>query len=333
MNHYSLGIDYGTNSVRALVVDVDTGAELGTWVYDYPSGQKGILLDPTDPDLARQNPHDYLVGLEGAVKGALARAAERDGFDASRVVGIGVDTTGSTPIPVDVLGQPLAFQERFRTELDAYVWLWKDHTGHAEARRITETAARMRPHYLAKCGGTYSAEWYWAKILHCLSASPDVFDAAHTWVDHADWVPAILTGTERPAALRRSVCAAGHKAMYHREWGGYPDAEFLAALDPRLVRLRDALPDETHSVADAAGGLTVEWAGRLGLSAGIPVAVGAFDAHLGAVGSGIRRGTLVKIIGTSTCDLMVAPLDADCADVPGLCGVVPESVLPGLFGL
>ncbi|AHG92419.1 Carbohydrate kinase, FGGY (plasmid) [Gemmatirosa kalamazoonensis] len=330
---YSLGIDYGTNSVRALVVDVDTGAELGTWVYDYPSGQKGILLDPTDPDLARQNPRDYLVGLEGAVKGALARAAEHDGFDASRVVGIGVDTTGSTPIPVDVLGQPLAFQERFRTELDAYVWLWKDHTGHAEARRITETAARMRPHYLAKCGGTYSAEWYWAKILHCLHSSPDVFDAAHTWVEHADWIPAILTGTERPAALRRSVCAAGHKAMYHREWGGYPDAEFLAALDPRLVRLRDALPNEAHSVADAAGGLTVEWAGRLGLPTGIPVAVGAFDAHLGAVGSGIRRGTLVKIIGTSTCDLMIAPLDADCADVPGLCGVVPESVLPGQFGL
>jgi L-ribulokinase len=330
---YTLGLDFGTNSVRALVVDVRTGAELGTSVVDYPSGQRGILLDPADPDLARQNPRDYLVGLEGSIRGALAEAGRRDGFDPADVIGLGVDTTGSTPLPVDAVGQPLAFDPRFRDVLAAQVWLWKDHTGHAEARRITELAAELRPQYLAKCGGTYSAEWYWAKILRCLNVAPEVFDAATTWVEHADWVPAILTGTERPAALRRSVCAAGHKAMYSRAWGGYPDAEFLAALDPRLVRLRDALPEDAHSVADAAGGLTEEWAARLGLQPGIPVAVGAFDAHLGAVGSGIRRGTLVKIIGTSTCDLMVAPIDGDVADVPGLCGIVPESVLPGQFGL
>jgi L-ribulokinase len=329
---FTLGLDYGTNSVRALLVDVETGAERGTSVFEYPSGRRGILLDAADPHLARQNPRDYLDGLTASVRGALAEAA-RDGVDPADVIGIGVDTTGSTPLPVDALGQPLAFDPRFGDDLNAQVWLWKDHTGHAEARRITELAEALRPHYLAKCGGTYSSEWYWSKILHCLRVAPDVFDAAHTWVEHADWIPAVLTGTERPAALCRSVCAAGHKALFSRSWGGYPDAEFLAALDPRLVRLRDALPNEAHNVSQAAGGLTAAWAERLGLTPELPVAVGAFDAHLGAVGSGIRRGTLVKIIGTSTCDLMVAPMDADVADVPGLCGIVPESVLPGQFGL
>jgi L-ribulokinase len=330
---YTLGLDYGTNSVRAVVVDTAAGAELGTGVSDYRSGQRGILLDASDPHLARQNPQDYLDGLEASVRGALAQAAQHDGFDPSDVIGVGVDTTGSTPIPVDALGQPLAFDPRFRDDLAAQVWLWKDHTGHAEAREITELAAAMRPHYLAKCGGTYSSEWYWSKILRCLRVAPHVFDAAATWVEHADWIPGVLTGTARPAALRRSICAAGHKALFADAWGGYPDAEFLAALDPRLVRLGDALPDQAHSVAEAAGGLTEEWASRLGLRAGTPVAVGAFDAHLGAVGSGIQRGTLVKIIGTSTCDLMVTPMDGAVADVPGLCGIVPESVLPGQFGL
>jgi L-ribulokinase len=330
---YTIGLDFGTNSVRALVVDVATGAELGTHVFPYPSGQRGILLDPNDPHLARQNPRDYLDGLAASVRGALAQAASHERFDAAQVIGIGVDTTGSTPMPVDAVGQPLAFDSRFHEDLNAQVWLWKDHTAHVEARRITEVAEKLRPQYLAKCGGRYSSEWYWAKILHCLDVAPAVFDAAHSWVEHADWIPAILTGTERPAALRRSICAAGHKAMFNHAWGGYPDAEFLAALDPRLVRLRLALPDEAYSVAHSAGGLTVEWANRLGLRPGIPVAVGAFDAHLGAIGSGIRRGTLVKIIGTSTCDLMIASMDDDVADVPGLCGIVPESVLPRQYGL
>jgi L-ribulokinase len=330
---YAIGLDYGTNSVRALVVDVRSGEELGASVTEYASGDRGILLDAHDPHLARQHPGDYLTGLERSVRQALEQAVGNHGIDHSDVIGIGVDTTGSTPIPVDEVGQPLAFQPRFRDDLNAQVWLWKDHTGHAEARRITDVAKTLRPQYLAKCGGTYSAEWYWAKILHCLHVAPDVFDAAYTWVEHADWIPAVLTGTEHPAALRRSICAAGHKAMFSHDWCGYPDAEFLSALDPRLVRLRAGLPERAYSVAEAAGGLTDEWARRLGLRSGIPVAIGAFDAHLGAVGSGIRRGTLVKIIGTSTCDLMIAPMDADVADVPGLCGVVPESVVPNQFGL
>lgn len=332
-NTYTIGLDYGTNSVRALVVDVQTGDEVGTSVFPFPSGNDGILLDPRDPDLARQNPQDYLDGLEASVRGALEDAAAHDGFDPARVIGIGIDTTGSTPMPVDEAGRPLAFDARFRDNLHAHVWLWKDHTGHAEAAEITARARAMRPEYLTKCGGTYSSEWFWSKILHCLRAAPDVFDAAYTWVEHADWMPAVLSGTENPATLRRGICAAGHKAMFHEAWGGYPDEDFLAALDARLKPLRRTLPHEAYNASEAAGRLTETWAARLGLPAGIPVAVGAFDAHLGAVGSGIAPGTLVKIIGTSTCDLMVTPLDRDLADIPGLCGIVPESVLPGQYGL
>ncbi|PAP75010.1 ribulokinase [Rubrivirga marina] len=330
---YALGLDYGTNSVRALVVDTQTGAEVGTGVFEYPSGQAGILLDASDPNLARQNPQDYVDGLEGSVRAALEDAAGTEGFAPDRVVGIGVDTTGSTPIPVDAEGRPLGLDPRFRDELAAQVWLWKDHTGHAEAAEITAAAKERHPEYLATCGGTYSSEWFWSKILRCARVAPEVFEAAHTWVEHADWMPAVLTGTEHPDRLTRGICAAGHKAMFHERWGGYPDADFLASLDPRLARVRQSLPDSTRTAAEAVGGLTEEWSARLGLPAGIPVATGAFDAHLGAVGSGIAPGTLVKIIGTSTCDLMVAPLDDDFSEAPGLCGVVPESVVPGQYGL
>lgn len=330
---YAIGLDFGTNSVRALVVDVRTGEELGTGVFEYPSGENGILLSAREPELARQSPRDHLLGLEGSVRSALTRAAERPGFSADGVIGIGVDTTGSTALPVDESGEPLAFHPAFADNLNAQVWLWKDHTGHAEAGEITRVAAAMRPEYLAKCGGTYSSEWFWSKILHCIHVDPEVSAAAHSWVEHVDWIPAVLTGTQNPARMRRSICAAGHKAMFHTSWGGYPDEEFLAALDERLVRIRRTLPDRAYNISEAAGELTAEWAARLGLPAGIPVAVGAFDAHLGAVGSGITPGTLVKIIGTSTCDLMVAPTDEPLADIPGLCGIVPESVLPGQFGL
>lgn len=330
---YTIGLDFGTNSVRALIVDVRTGEEVGTSVFEYPSGEHGILLDRREPDLARQNPQDYIDGLEASIRGALVQAFERRSFESDDVVGIGVDTTGSTPIPVDGEGAPLAFNPRFRDNMNAHVWLWKDHTAHAEAAEITNRARELRPEYLAKCGGTYSSEWFWSKILHCLRVDRAVFDAAFTWVEHADWMPAVLTGTNHPSKLRRGVCAAGHKAMFNEAWGGYPDEEFLAELDESLAALRRTLPDEAFNASEAAGRLTEEWAERLGLPSGIPVAVGAFDAHLGAVGSGVAPGTLVKIIGTSTCDLTVSPLDGDLADIPGLCGIVPESILPGQYGM
>lgn len=253
---YTIGLDFGTNSVRALIVNVQTGEEVGTSVLEYPSGENGILLDRREPDLARQNPQDYLDGLRASIQGALEDASDGDAFNPADVIGLGVDTTGSTPLPVDADGRPLASDPRFRDNLNAHVWLWKDHTGHAEAGEITQLAREMRPEYLAKCGGTYSSEWFWSKILHCLRVDPDVFEAAYTWVEHADWMPAVLTGTDHPAKLRRGVCAAGHKAMFNDAWGGYPDEEFLSALDERLAALRRTLPDEAFNAAEAAGKLT-----------------------------------------------------------------------------
>jgi L-ribulokinase len=272
--------------------------------------------------------------MQAAVRGAVRAAAAADRrFRPDDVIGVGVDTTGSTPIPVDAAGRPLAFDRRFAKNPAAMAWLWKDHTGHAEAAEITRLARETRPQYLAKCGGTYSSEWFFSKILHCLRTAPAVFDAAHTWVECADWIPAVLTGNDHPSRLVRGVCAAGHKAMYGEAWAGLPDAEFLSRLDPALGALRGRLYQKAYAVDTIAGRLTEAWAAKLGLPAGIPVAVGAFDAHLGAVGSGIRPGRLVKILGTSSCDMMVAPLSRALADIPGLCGIVPGSILPGMFGL
>ncbi|HUS46629.1 MAG TPA: ribulokinase, partial [Phycisphaerae bacterium] len=268
------------------------------------------------------------------IKRALADAKRRlKSFSPDQVIGIGVDTTGSTPLPVDRDGEPLAFQKRFARDPAAMAWLWKDHTGVAEAEEITALAERMRPHYLAKCGGTYSSEWFFSKLLHCLRTSPKVFAAAYTWVEIADWIPAALTDTMAPDKLTVGMCAAGHKAMYNDAWGGYPDKRFLAKLDPKLGELRGRLQNKAYTIDRAVGGLSERWAKRTGLPAGIPVAVGAFDAHLGAVGAGISSGTLVKIIGTSTCDMMVASLKEELPDIPGLCGIVPESILPGYYGL
>ncbi len=327
MKQLSLGLDFGTNSVRGLVVDCATGKELASHVFHYPHGDAGIILDRKNVNLARQHPQDYLDGTVACVKACLRKVKGAD------IVGIGVDTTGSTPLPVDENGTPLAFHKAFRKDPAALAWLWKDHTGFAEAEAITATASAQRPHYLAKCGGKYSSEWFWSKIWHCAKESPAVFDAAHTWVEHADWMAGVLTGTDHPRKLKRGICAAGHKALFHESWGGYPDEEFLSALDPKLARVRRSLPNKAYNIADRAGTLTEDWAKKLGLRAGIPVAVGAFDAHLGGVGSGIRPGTLVKIVGTSTCDMMVAPLADKLPDIPGLCGIVPESILPGYYGL
>ena len=331
---YSIGLDYGTNSVRCLIVDVTSGAELGTSVYEYESGQAGILLDASDHNVARQNPADYLKGLEQTILEAVAQAKQSDSsFDPAAVIGIGVDTTGSTPIPVNSDGTPLAMLDEFKDNLNAYVWLWKDHTAYAEAAEITELAKKDHPEYLAKCGGVYSSEWFFSKLLHCLRTDPAVFDAAYTWVEHADWITSVLTGTDKPDTIKRCRCAAGHKAFYNTQWGGYPAKDFLSKLDPKLAALRDTLPDETFDVGSSAGDLCDVWAGKLGLKAGIPVAMGAFDCHLGAIGSGVAPGIMVKVIGTSTCDLMVSPADTPLKDIPGVCGIVDGSVLPGSYGI
>jgi L-ribulokinase len=331
---YTIGLDFGTNSVRCLIVDVTNGNELGTAVYEYETGEAGIILDPADHNLARQNPADYLKGIEVSVKEAITKAKKAaKGFKPNQIVGIGIDTTGSTPIPVDKNGTPLGMLDKFKNNPNACTWLWKDHTGHVEAAEITALAAKEHPEYLARCGGTYSSEWFFSKILHCLRTDPKVFDAAYTWVEHADWMPAVLTGTQAPDKLKRCRCAAGHKAMFNDDWGGYPAEKFLSKLDPKLGKLRKTLNNQTYAVDRKAGNLTDEWAAKLDLSAGIPVAMGAFDAHLGAVGSGIAPGTLVKIIGTSTCDMLVSESSRKLADIPGICGIVDGSILPGYFGL
>jgi L-ribulokinase len=328
----TIGFDFGTNSVRCLIVDIETGAELGTAVYIYQTGDAGVITDPADHNLARQNPADYLTGMEVTTREALTNAQQQhSSFTADAVIGIGVDTTGSTPLPLDKDGVPLAMRAEFKDNPNAHAWLWKDHTGYAEAAEITELAAKVNPEYLAKCGGIYSSEWFFSKILHCLRVDPEVFDAAHTWAEICDYIPAVLTGTSAPDEMKRSRCAAGHKAMFNGDWGGLPSKEFLTKLDPKLGALRERLFAESYTVDVLAGKLTEEWAGKLGLKVGIPVAVGAFDAHLGAIGAGVKEGTLVKIIGTSTCDVLVS---SDLSqDVPGICGIVDGSVLPGYWGL
>ncbi len=330
---YCIGLDYGTNSVRALVVNVRDGSEVAAFVYNYPSGENGIIVETTNHNLARQNPADYISGLETSVNQALKQAKENDtGFDATKVIAIGIDTTGSTPLPVDKDGIPLSFHEEFTNNPNAQAWLWKDHTSYAEAQQITELAKREHPEYLTRCGGVYSSEWFFSKLLHCINVDGEVFDAAYTWLECCDFIPAVLTST-KPDNIKRSRCAAGHKAMYSKQWGGLPSKNFLSKLNPRLGNLRDRLYEETYPIGDEAGTLCPEWASKLGLSPGIPVSVGAFDAHLGAVGSGAATGKMIKIIGTSTCDILISPLDKKLDNIPGICGIVEDSVLPGYYGL
>jgi L-ribulokinase len=330
---FTLGIDYGTNSVRALIVRCADGAEMGACVVNYPSGKQGVLLDPKDHHLARQHPGDYLFGLEKSVKGALAAAKKKRGFDASKVIGIGVDTTGSSPIPVDRHNRPLALDKKWRKNLAAQCWLWKDHTGWREAARITELAAQHRPHFIAKCGNTYSSEWFWSKIWHCLAVAPEVFDAAYSWVELCDYVPAVLAGVTDPLQVKRGVCAAGHKALYADDWGGLPDKEFLALLDPKLAALRDRLYAQAHDATVASGSLCTEWAKKLGLPEGVPIAIGEFDVHYGAIACGVAEGTIVKVIGTSTCDCGVVSASKSVPDIPGICGIVKGAILPGFYGI
>jgi L-ribulokinase len=330
---FTIGIDFGTNSVRAVVVDCSDGREIGSCVIDYPSGKRGVLLDPRDPNLARQHPGDYFYGLQRSVNGALNAASSVAGFDPDQVVGIGIDTTGSSPLPVDRQNVPIGLASKLKENLGAQCWLWKDHTSFAEAARITELAAQHRPQFIAKCGNTYSSEWFWSKIWHCLKSAPEAFDSAYSWVELADFIPSVLAGIDDPLAIKRGICAAGHKALYADEWGGLPDKDFLALLDPKLANLRDRLYEKAWDATTPAGTLCSEWAEKLGLPSGIPIAIGEFDVHYGAIASGIQEGVLVKAIGTSTCDCCVVRLDQQVKDIPGICGIVKGAILPGYYGI
>jgi L-ribulokinase len=329
---FAIGLDYGSTTVRCLIVDLETGDEAGVGTYDYPSGVEGVITDPANPHVARQNPADFIAGTEAATRAALAQAAGYAGFATDRIVGIGVDATGSTPMPVDHALQPLALKREFAGRRAAMAWMWKDHSSIDEAERITAIAAETRPHYLARCGGAYSSEWFFAKIWHCFHEDGLVFDAASTWVEFCDFIPAMLAGVTRIDELKRNVCVAGHKGLYCPSWGGWPDAEFLRALNPVMARLLPTF-GPCQPIGQPAGTLCADWAARLGLPAGIPISMGALDAHMGAVGAGVGTGRMVKVIGTSSCDLLVAPPELTLTELPGVCGIVVGSVLPGVLAV
>lgn len=331
---FTIGVDYGTNSVRSIVVSTATGKEVGSFVFNYPSGHQGILLDKNNHHCARQNPADYVKGVEVTITAALKETAKKlKGFSPEKVIGIGVDTTGSTPIPVDRNNVPLALQAKWKKNLAAYAWLWKDHTSAVEAAKITAAAKARAPEYIERYGGVYSSEWFWAKVWHCLNTAPDVFEAAWSWVELADFIPAVLAGIKNPVEIKRGVCAAGHKAIFSEDWGGLPSKKFLASLNPKLADLRERLFAAAYDAGTPAGTLCPDWAAKLGLRAGIPIAIGAFDAHYGAIGAGVAEGTLVKIIGTSTCDCTVVSRDHKKGEIPGICGTVLGSILPGYYGV
>jgi len=334
MSKYAIGLDFGTNSCRSLIVDIGNGNELSTHVFNYPSGDSGVIVNSRDPNLARQNPVDYIQGIEVTIKEAIKKAGTSDkNFSSDNIIGIGVDTTGSSPMPVDENGIPLCLNDKFKNNPAAMVWLWKDHTSFAEAKQITELAAKEHPEYLSKIGGTYSSEWFWSKILHCEKEDPEVFNSACSFVEICDWIPAILIGDTKPESIKRGICAAGHKAMYNDQWNGLPSSNFLEKLSSGISDLRKRINFKAFSSEERAGYLSKEWADKLGLSTNVSVAVGAFDAHMGAVGAGIKAGTLVKILGTSTCDIMISPNQKELADIPGVCGIVNESVIKGFFGI
>ena len=329
---YTLGLDFGTASARACILDIHSGEMIATAVCAFEGGTEGTYTDKNNPLLARQSPLEYLRSLEVAVKGAIKDFKEK-GYRVNNIIGIGVDTTGSTPIPVKQNMRPLADLPAFKNNRNAYAWLWKDHTAVKEAIQITEKAKETRPEYLEKCGGTYSSEWFWSKVWHCLNCDPEVFHAADSWVEQSDFIPAVLAGIEDVKHLKRNVCAAGHKAMFSDSWGGFPDKEFLASLDPALVNFRNSLDDTAHTFEEIMGFLSESWAQRLGVPKDIPIAVGALDAHVGAIGAGVGNGKFVKIIGTSTCDIMAFPESEAPADFNGVAGIVKGSVLPGNIGV
>lgn len=326
---YVIGLDYGTDSVRAVIASTATGELLSSSVFEYPRWKQGLYCEPAASQF-RQHPLDYLEGLEQAVKGALA-PLDREVI--GRITGISIDTTGSTPVAVDEEGTPLALLPEFAENPNAMFILWKDHTSIREAQEINDQAHSWDTDFTKYSGGIYSSEWFWAKILRTLRVDEGVRAKAFSWVEHCDWMPAVLTGTAAPVTMKRGRCAAGHKAMWHEEFGGLPSEEFLAGLDPLLSGLRSRLYRDTYTSDTSVGTLTAEWAAKLGLPEGVQVGVGAIDAHIGAIGSAITPYSFVRVMGTSTCDMLVAPTE-EVGDllVKGICGQVDGSILPGMLG-
>lgn len=330
MTHYVIGIDYGTDSVRSIIVDTATGAEMASSVFYYPRWKAGLYCDPARQQF-RQHPLDYIEGLETSIGACLDQVAPEV---RAAIRAISVDTTGSTPVAVDRSGTPLALLPGFENNPNAMFVLWKDHTSVDEAEAINTHNSRSNIDYLKYVGGIYSSEWFWAKLLHVLREDKAVADACFSWVEHCDWIPFLLTGGKDAKQLKRGVCAAGHKALWAEAFGGLPPESFFSSLDPLLSGFRERLFDETYASDQAAGRISPEWAARLGLPEDTVIGIGAFDAHMGAVGAQMEPYHLVKVMGTSTCDMLVAPLeDMEGKEVKGICGQVNGSIIPGMVGL
>lgn len=327
---YTIGLDYGSDSCRAVIIDAETGKEIASSVKYYKRWTEGKYCDPHNNQY-RQHPLDYIEGLEESVKEALSKSPKGT---AEKVVGISFDTTGSTPALIDKEGQILALRPEFAENPNAMFVLWKDHTAVKEAAKINEVAKRWPIDYTAYEGGIYSSEWVWAKMAHVLKVDETIRDAAYCWIEHCDWMPALITNTTKPSDIIRSRCSAGHKAMWLKEWDGLPTDDFLTEVEPLLKGYRDRLFKDTYTSDVKVGNLTQEWADRLGLTTNVAVGVGAFDCHMGAVGAEIGPKTFVRVIGTSTCDIMIVPYeDMHGKLIPGICGQVDGSVVPGMIGL
>ncbi|MFB0494129.1 L-ribulokinase [Mucilaginibacter sp. OAE612] len=330
-NQLVIGVDYGSDSVRSVIVNAANGEEIASSVFNYPRWRDGKYCVPAENQF-RQHPQDYIDGLKSTIKDCIAQAGGE--AIAKNIKGISVDTTGSTPVAVDATGTPLALTPGFETNPNAMFVLWKDHTSVKEAAQINEHAAKFDTNYLKYVGGIYSSEWFWAKLLHVLRVDKSVRDAAASWVEHCDWVPFLLTGGTDVKAIKRGRCSAGHKALWAEEFNGLPPEEFFVSLDPVLAGFRDKLYEDTYTADEAAGNLSAEWAEILGLSTDVIVGTGAFDAHMGAAGGQIEPYHLSKVMGTSTCDILVAPTsEMEGKLVRGICGQVNGSVIPGMAGL
>lgn len=330
-DQYVIGIDYGSDSVRSVIINASNGAELASSVFYYPRWQKGLFCNPAKNQF-RQHPLDYIEGLEQSIKTCIQKAGGAN--IAAAIKAIAVDTTGSTPVAVNKEGTPLALLPEFENNPNAMFVLWKDHTSVKEAMQINQHAAQQEINYLQYCGGIYSSEWFWSKLLHILRADEAVKDACYSWVEHCDWVPFLLTGGNDIAKMKRSRCAAGHKALWAEEFGGLPPNDFFKNLDPLLDGFTEHLFKDTYTSDQSAGVISQEWASRLGLNPDVVIGVGAFDAHMGAVGGQIEPYYLSKVMGTSTCDILVVPqADIDDKLIKGICGQVNGSVIPGMLGL
>jgi L-ribulokinase len=329
-NKYVIGVDYGTDSVRSIIVDASNGNEIATSVFYYPRWKQGLYCDAANNQF-RQHPLDYVEGLEHTIKECLQKGGANV---AKNIKAISIDTTGSTPIAVDAAGTPLALLSAFENNPNAMFVLWKDHKATKEAEEINTHAATFDTNYLQFVGGIYSSEWFWAKLLFVLREDEAVRNNIHSFVEHCDWIPFVLTGGNDATKIKRGVCSAGHKALWAAEFGGLPPNDFFKSLDPLLDGFTNKLFTETFTADKAAGTISLEWSQKLGLPSNVIIGIGAFDCHMGAVGGQIEPYYLSKVMGTSTCDMMVAPV-GDVKDilVKGICGQVNGSIIPNMIGL